>query len=121
MVKAVRGAVSLENDTEADLQEKVSKLYGELTVKNNIRTESIVSIIFSQTPDVSYNPAKALRVTCNLTETPLFCTQEPVCVDFQQEMMIRILLTYNSDLPGSSKPVYMGDAANLRKDISKKQ
>ena len=120
MVKAVRGAISLDENTESDLQEKVSKLFGEVIVKNNIRIESIVSIIFSQTPDVSYNPAKALRVSRNLTETPLFCTQEPVCIDFPQKMMIRLLLTYNSDLPGSAKPVYMGDAAVLRKDISGK-
>ncbi|MDC7231792.1 MAG: chorismate mutase [Spirochaetales bacterium] len=118
MVKAVRGAVSLDQNTEKDLQQKVDSLFNEVIIKNNIKTHSIVSIIFSQTPDITFNPAKALRMTNDLKETPLFCTQEPVCEDFPQKMMLRILLTFNSDLPGTAKPIYMGEAAGLRKDIS---
>lgn len=118
MVKAVRGAVSLDKNTEIELQEKIDILFRELLIKNNIKTDSIVSIIFSQTPDITFNPAKALRISRNLTETPLFCTQEPVCEDFPQQRMLRILLTFNSDLPGTAKPIYMGDAAGLRRDIS---
>lgn len=120
MVKAVRGAVSLDQNTEEELQSKVDVLFKELLIKNNIKTDSIVSIIFSQTPDITFNPAKALRISNNLTETPLFCTQEPVCEDFPQKKMLRILLTYNSDLPGKAKPIYMGDAAGLRSDLGNK-
>lgn len=118
MVKAVRGAVSLDKNTEEELQKKVDSLFNEVLIKNNIRIDSIVSIIFSQTPDITFNPAKALRISNNLTETPLFCTQEPLCDDFTQKRMLRVLLTFNSDLPGTAKPIYMGDAAGLRSDIS---
>jgi len=120
MVKAVRGAVSLNENTEMELQSRVDILFKELLIKNNIKVDSIVSIIFSQTPDITFNPAKALRISNNLTETPLFCTQEPVCEDFPQKRMLRILLTFNSDLPGTTKPIYMGEAAGLRKDLNTK-
>lgn len=118
MVKAVRGAVSLDKNTEEELLNKVDILFNKVLIKNNIKIDSIVSIIFSQTPDITFNPAKALRISNNLTETPLFCTQEPICEDFTQKKMLRILLTFNSDLPGTSKAIYMGDAAGLRRDIS---
>ena len=38
MVKAVRGAVSLDKNTEIELQEKIDILFRELLIKNNIKT-----------------------------------------------------------------------------------
>ena len=117
MVKAVRGAISLDSDTEKDLQDKVSELYKGLQELNGFKEEDIISIIFSQTRDISYNPAKALRINCGLSFAPLFCTQEPECVDFQQEMMLRVLVTFNSCTESRGKPLYLGKAAELRTDI----
>ena len=85
MVKAVRGAVSLEQDSQEELKDKAALLYAKLQELNGFSEESIISIIFSQTPDISYNPAKALRLASGISVAPLFCTQEPVCVDFPQE------------------------------------
>ncbi len=117
MVKAVRGAVSLDENTETELQEKVSLLFREVLSKNSISTEGIISIIFSQTPDITFNPDKALRMNNEIRDIPLFCTQEAACEDFPQKMMLRVLITFNSGLPGAAQPVYMGQAAVLRKDL----
>lgn len=119
MVKAVRGAISLNADNEKELKEKVKKLYLKLQELNGFSEERIVSIIFSQTPDISFNPAKALRTSINIPTVPLFCTQEPVCVDFPQEMMLRILITFNAeDGSGPAVPVYLGTAMELRGDLT---
>ncbi len=118
MVKAVRGAVSLEVDSPDELREKVCLLFRKLQEKNKFCEDSIISILFSQTPDISYNPAKALRVGAGIGSVPLFCTQEPVCVDFPQERMLRVLITFNRDSDDSRvQPVYLGKATELRADL----
>lgn len=116
MVKAVRGAVSLNVDTEEELREKVCLLYDELTGKNGIRPSRIISIVFSQTGDIGFNPAKALRIGRKLEKAPLFCTQEPVCEDFPHPMMLRMLLSYRSPFWRRVSPVYLGRASQLRSD-----
>ncbi|OQY35004.1 MAG: hypothetical protein B6241_02460 [Spirochaetaceae bacterium 4572_59] len=121
MVKAVRGAISLDADNQIELKDKVRTLYLNLQELNGFSEESIVSIIFSQTHDISYNPAKALRISVNISTVPLFCTQEPACIDFPQEMMLRVLITYNAeDGSGPAVPVYLGKALELRADLTKR-
>ncbi len=117
MIKAVRGAVSLDFDNEKDLQEKVGSLFDLLMKKNGIYEKDFVSIIFSQTKDISYNPAKALRLARGFSSVPLFCTQEPECVDFTEKMMLRVLVTFNGN-ENPAVPVYLGKAETLRSDIN---
>lgn len=117
MVKAVRGAVSLEEDSPEELREKVGLLYSTLEERNGFCEEDVVSILFSQTEDISYNPAKALREAAGLSQAPLFCTQEPRCVDFPQKRMLRLLVTFQDEKPGRGVPVYLGEAASLREDL----
>ncbi|QEN07548.1 hypothetical protein EXM22_05925 [Oceanispirochaeta crateris] len=118
MVKAVRGAISLDSNSERELTLCVDKLYKDLMRLNRLKATDLVSIIFSQTQDITFNPAKALRLSNNLNDTPLFCTQEAVCEDFTQPRMLRILMTYNSENDTKPIPVYLGDARLLRTDIS---
>jgi len=118
MTRAVRGAISLEENTEKELIRCVDRLFNEILKRNEIRIEDLISIIFSQTGDITFNPAKALRLSNNITETPLFCTQEPVCEDFTLPRMIRVLITYNTESAGKAFPVYLGEAQKLRSDIA---
>lgn len=121
MVKAVRGAISLDVDNQTELKEKVQTLYLKLQELNGFSEENIVSIIFSQTSDISYNPAKALRISMNISMAPLFCTQEPVCLDFPQKMMLRVLITFNAeDGSAPAVPVYLGKALELRGDLTER-
>ncbi len=118
MVKAVRGAVSLKVDSEEELKEKVCEIYDELAARNGIKESRIISIVFSQTHDISFNPAKALRIGRNLERAPLFCTQEAKCEDFPYPMMLRLLLTFRTPFWRKTKPVYLGRASQLRGDLS---
>ncbi len=115
MVKAVRGATSLVSDSEEELQKAVLELYDELALKNHLHPPRIISIIFSQTPDISFNPAKALRLGRKLNRTALFCTQEAQCRDFPQALMLRVLITYRTFWWRKPQTVYKGRAAQLRK------
>ena len=116
MVRAVRGAIKIAANTEGAVTEAVTKLMGELLSRNSIGQSDIISLVFSQTADItSKNPATALR-TIGFAEVPLFCTQEPDYLG-SEPAMLRVLCTYNTEL-NESIPVYLGGAERLRKDIS---
>ena len=118
MVKAVRGAVSLNVNTEEELKEKVCEIFDELAETNGIKQSRIISIVFSQTKDITFNPAKALRIGRKLETAPLFCTQEAECEDFPHPMMLRLLLTFHAPFWRKTTPVYRGRALQLRNDSS---
>jgi len=120
MVKAVRGAVSVDTDTEEAVTEAVQKVLTELMEKNSLGEDDLVSIIFSQTMDlVSANPATSLRKTLGFSDVPLFCTQEPQ-YSGSEKGMIRVLVTCNLEKSVRLQPVYLGRAQNLRKDLPHK-
>jgi len=117
MVKAVRGAVGLDENTPEAIEEGVRACMSELVMRNKIRESDIVSILFSQTRDVTAkNPAAALR-TLGYRDVPLFCTQEPE-YEGSLPLTVRILLTYETEMGEKPSPVYQGRAKALRPDLS---
>lgn len=93
------------------------ELLQELIRLNRMKTDDIVSIIFTVTPDIkSEFPAKAAR-KLGLTDIPLMCAQEipkkgalPLC--------IRVLMHFYTELPKADvQPVYLGEAIKLRPDL----
>ena len=113
MVRAVRGAIKVSgNDTFAD---GVNKLISALQQKNGISESDLISIVFSQTKDITANPATALR-GFGYAETPLFCTQEPE-YEGTEPGLLRVLLTFETKNP-KSVPVYLDGAEKLRKDLT---
>jgi chorismate mutase len=83
---------------------------------NAIRTEDIVSIVFSLTSDLDAgNPATGLRES-GLSEAPLFCVQE-ANVAGGMAGIIRALLTFESAAGTKVVPVYLDGAEALRPDI----
>lgn len=117
MVKAVRGAVSVEQNDHKSMEEAVSLLIPSLINKNRIDETRIISIIFSQTKNLDVaNPAASLRVSGKYADIPLFCTQEP---EYERSIdsIVRVLLTFETDVNEPVCPVYLGSAQQLRRDI----
>lgn len=116
-VKAVRGAIQLEKDSPEAMTDGVRRLLEQLLERNGISEEHIVSIIFSQTGDLTTeNPARALRRS-GFASTPLFCTSEPEYPD-SLPRTLRVLVTFETDSAVETKPVYLDGARGLRPDIS---
>lgn len=114
MVRAVRGAVIVENDP-ASIRSAVTKLVTELQARNAIGEQDIVSIVFSQTADIdAHNPATALR-TIGFSSVPLFCTQEPRVIG-SPGGIIRVLVTCSTERE-KLEPVYLNGAESLRADL----
>lgn len=117
MIKAVRGAISVESNNKTSMEQAAGQLVRSVQEKNNIDEDRIVSLIFSQTSDLNVaNPAAALRSSGAYSAVPLFCTQEP---EYEGSLpsMLRVLVTYDSESGDNPKPVYLGDAVRLRKDL----
>lgn len=99
------------------MEKAVFELIGSLRDKNSIEEERIISIIFSQTQDLNVaNPAAALRKSGAYGAVPLFCTQEPE-YEGSIDSIVRVLVTYDSELKELPVPVYLGEATRLRRDL----
>ncbi|MDR0524362.1 MAG: chorismate mutase [Spirochaetaceae bacterium] len=115
----LRGAVQSEN-TEADIIARVSALYDELLLRNNMSEEDVASIIFSMTPDLdAQNPAAALRRTGRAQEAALFTAQE-ARIQGGLDRVIRVLLHCYLEEDAVPYHVYQNGAEILRPDRAAK-
>ena len=115
-LRAVRGAVTVEEDTPAAVDGAVHDLLGQLIEANDIGPCDLVSAIFSATPDVrSRNPATSARAL-GWTDVPLMCVAE-LETDGMLERCVRVLLHVSVSDGRRLTPVYLGDAACLRPDL----
>ena len=116
MVRAVRGAVQLEENSANAVIKSVSEMIEGLLVRNSLEEDHIISIQFTQTTDVTaLNPAAALRQK-GFGEVPLFCAQEPDYLG-SLPLMIRVLITAQVDDGRRLIPLYLGGAKQLRPDL----
>ncbi|MGW0777908.1 chorismate mutase [Streptomyces sp. NPDC002835] len=117
-VRAVRGAVQLERDDAAHMDEQVSALLTAVLERNALVADDLISIWFTATPDLHSDfPAAAVR-KLGIVDVPLICAQE---LDIAGAMprVVRILAHVESDLSKAEIcHVYLGAAAALRKDIA---
>lgn len=119
MMKAVRGATTVEKDTAEEIISSVIELVDAVFEGNGITEESAVSILFSITEDLqSINPAAALRTGKKYGLVPLFCSQEPKS-EGMMEKVVRILVTWNCEDNRATVPCYMKRAASLRPDLAR--
>lgn len=116
MTRAVRGAIRVEENERGAVHAAAVRLVREIMRSNGMRTEDIVSILFSLTSDIDAgNPATGLRES-GFSDTPLFCVQE-ANVAGGMEGVIRALVTFESAPGARAVPVYLDGAEALRPDI----
>ena len=115
-LKAVRGAITVEADTPAAVDDAVHELLGQLVRANGIDDRDLVSAIFSATPDVRRrNPATSAR-GLGRTDVPLMCVAE-LETDGMLERCVRVLLHVSVSDGRRLTPIYLGHAACLRPDL----
>ena len=116
---AIRGATTLDADTEADMTKQVCQLLGTLAEKNQIQPTDVVNVIFSLTKDIhSCSPAKVAREAFGWETVPMFCTQEPDIQDYPGYCIRVLIQWYTSQRPEDIHHVYLGNTKTLRPDLS---
>ncbi|MGQ4517309.1 chorismate mutase [Streptomyces sp. DW26H14] len=117
-VRAVRGAVQLEQDEAGHMADQVKQLLTAILERNDLTADDLISIWFTATPDLHSDfPAAAAR-DLGIVDVPLICAQE---LDIAGAMprVVRILAHIESDRAKDAiSHVYLGAAAALRKDIA---
>ncbi len=116
-VRALRGAIQISGNERQAILDGTSTLVQALLERNNLRSEDIISIVFTATPDLTAEfPAYAAR-QLGLTDVPLLCAVE---IDVPQAMprVLRLLAHVSTDLTRPDlRHVYLGGAAALRTDL----
>lgn len=117
-VRAIRGAVQLDADDRDHLLDSVDELIRSLLEQNDLRSEDLISMVFTATPDLHAEfPALAAR-RLGIGDVPLLCAQE-IDVAGAMPRVIRVLVHAESARTrGEVRHVYLRGAAALRQDLA---
>lgn len=116
-MKAIRGAITLNGDTEKEVRENVKFLLGEIVSANKLIAEDIICIMFSNTSDIrSFYPAKAAR-EAGFFNCALYSSLEPE-INGSLPYCIRVMIL--AEITAKPKHIYLKGASDLRKDITQK-
>lgn len=119
MVRAIRGAITVENNSADEILAATEKMLKTIIDENNLKIDDMISMLFSLTPDLdAVFPARAAR-NMGIVDVPLMCMSE-IPIDGALEKCVRILLHVNSDKSLKEiNHVYLGGAVVLRPDLVK--
>jgi chorismate mutase len=117
LLRAIRGATTVDEDTVEQVSERVRALVEAVVERNELDHEDLVSIIFTATGDVvSMFPATAAR-EMGLGDVPLLCARE-LDVAEGARLCIRVLVhAYTSRRRDELHHVYLEGARGLRDDL----
>lgn len=116
-VRALRGATTVDADTELQINERVQALVASMLESNGISKDDLISIVFTATDDITAMfPATAARAM-GLGDVPLLCARE-LDVKGGTPLVIRVLMHMQTDKArGELHHVYLEGARTLRDDL----
>lgn len=119
MTAAIRGATTVEANDKKLIYEATAEMMKDIIEANNIKTEDIVSIVFTATNDLDKAyPAVAVR-QMGITGAALMCVQE-LYVEGSLRKCIRVMVTVEGDYDRKNlKHAYLRGAAVLRPDLKR--
>lgn len=116
MIKAIRGAITVEENTAEAIAEATRLLLAEIMALNQLSASALIQVIFSATRDLdAAYPAKFARAL-GWQDVPLFCVQE-MHVPGSLLMCLRVMITVETDRE-QVKHVYLRGAKALRPDLA---
>lgn len=112
--KGIRGAITVEENTESSIKEATLELLNELVNANQITEKDISHTFFTLTEDLNAAfPAKFARLDFGWKNVAMMCHHE-LDVPNSLKMCLRILVVVNCEDDFEPKFVYLKGAANLR-------
>ncbi|CAH0277003.1 chorismate mutase [Peribacillus frigoritolerans] len=120
MIRGIRGATTVESDTEMEVISAVEKLMAEIIQVNEVDPDMVASVFFSATEEIrSVFPAKALRKFEGWTYVPVTCMKE-IPVSNSLPFCIRVMIHVNTTKSQKEiQHVYQAGATVLRPDLTK--
>ena len=122
MVRGIRGAITVEEDTPEAIHQATRELLLKMLEANGIQSyEELAAVIFTVTEDLtSAFPAEAAR-QIGMHRVPLLSARE-VPVPGSLPRVIRVLALWNTDTPQDRvRHVYLREAVRRRPDLESAQ
>src|ERR1700712_4508081 len=117
---ALRGATSVDRNDAQDILDATTSLMRAIMERNELRPEHVVSCIFTATNDLNAEfPAVAARAG-GFEAVPLLCARE-IAVPRSLPRVIRVLIHYYAEEGSQPQHVYLGEAKELRTDLTAAQ
>jgi chorismate mutase len=118
VIRGVRGAITVNSNTESEIIAATEELAAQMIELNNISPENVASVFISTTEDLNQTfPAKALRKFSGWTYVPVMCMRE-LPVPNSLELCVRIMMHVNTEIPQDQiGHVYLRGAHVLRPDL----
>lgn len=122
MIRGIRGATTVNENTEEEMMRETKKLVLEMVKENNVKPEDISHVLFSTTEDLNAAfPAKVARQMPGWTYVPVMCMRE-IDVPNSLPKCIRIMMVVNTSLKQDEiKHVFLNNAIVLRPDLVNKE
>ncbi|MEI8147838.1 MAG: chorismate mutase [Actinomycetes bacterium] len=116
-VVALRGATTVETDTEESVFPRVQEMLTEMMERNELVHDDIISAFFTATPDLTaVFPAAASR-EIGFGDIPLICASE-IAVRGATAKCVRVMLhVYTIRSRTEIRHVYLHGAQGLRDDL----
>ena len=116
-VRALRGAITLEDDSRDQVILKTARLLETMLERNGVVKADLISIVFTATDDIrSEFPAAAAR-SIGISDIPLLCARE-LDVEGAVGRCVRVLMhLYTEKDPPALRHVYLEGAVPLRTDL----
>jgi chorismate mutase len=117
LLRAVRGATSVDTDTIEAHQKAVSALLLALVEANDIKADDICTVFFTLTDDLhAISPAKIARQTLPWQHVALFTSVEPTIVGLPTQIIRVLIQFYTQKTPQQLVHLYHNQAEQLRPD-----
>jgi chorismate mutase len=116
-VRALRGATTVDADTEAAITKAVQTLIGEMISRNDVAKDDLISILFTATDDLTATfPATPARLM-GLGDVPLLSARE-LSVPHATPRCVRVLMHLSTERSRSElRHVYLEGATGLNDDL----
>jgi chorismate mutase len=116
-VRAIRGAITADEDTPDAIRAATAELLGEMLGRNGLDPGDLISMVFTTTPDLCAEfPAVAAR-QIGLSQVPLLCASE-INVPGALGRCIRVMVHANMKCEVTVRHVYLRGASQLRTDLT---
>lgn len=117
-IRAIRGAVQVEENTPAAIASGTQELLLEILKSNRLTPDDVISVLLTATPDLDAAfPAAAARQV-GFASVPLLCAVE-IDVEGALPRTVRAMATVETELNRSEiAHIYLHGAKALRQDIA---
>jgi chorismate mutase len=117
MLRGIRGAIQVEDNTGEDILKASIVLMQRLIEANNVQPKNVTAVFFTVTSDLNAAfPAEVLK-HLGWSSVPFLCSQE-IPVPESMQKILRVLILFETTLEQDQiRHQYLGATAALRPDL----